>query len=137
VTGAFARRGLPALAAAALLAGCATTTPGTGWSRAPDLSVYGSMRVFARNAVEENVLCQGWRPERASQTWAREFGARQAAIDEAMARKYGAETMARQRTPYTPRIACPAVEDLRWHHHYARLLRLLEVRLGLMPEREG
>ena len=51
-----------ALAAAALRAGC--TTPGTGWSRAPDLSVYEAMASYADIAREQAVLCDGSRPGR-------------------------------------------------------------------------
>jgi hypothetical protein len=132
----MAGTGLLALAAAAALAGCATA-PGTGWSRAPDLSVYASMRAYARTAVEQDVLCQGRSPDRASAIWTRDFGARQDAVADALTRKYGAEAMGRLRTPYTPRVACGYVIDSRWHDQYSRLLRLLEIRLGLMPERGG
>jgi hypothetical protein len=132
-----ARMVLPMLAATALPGAASAISPGAGWSRAPDIAVYGAMRVFARKAVEQDVLCHGRAPERASAMWAHDFGARQAWVDDAMARKYGAATMARLPTPFTPRISCTAVPDPRWENQFARLLRLLEIRLGLTPEREG
>ena len=138
MTGAIARTGFVALAAAAMLTGCASwSTTGAGWSRAPDLSVYGAMRVYAAKSVEQDILCHHVSPDHASAAWAREFSSRQAWVDRAMALKYGAEAMASVPTPYTPRIACTDVPDFRWQHQYARLLRLLENRLGLMPERGG
>ena len=121
------------LAAAALLAMTAAASawpPGAGWSRAPDLSVYGAMRAFARKAVEQDVLCRGRTQARVSAAWAHDFGARQDWIDRAMAQKYGAAFMARVTTPYTPRISCTDVPDPRWRDQYTRLLRLLEIRLA-------
>jgi hypothetical protein len=138
MTGAVPTRGFAAFAASLLLVGCATSsTPGAGWSRAPDLSVYGAMRVYAAKSVEQDIVCHHVSPDHASAAWAREYSARQAWVDRAMALKYGAEAMASVPTPYTPRIACTDVPDFRWQHQYARLLRLLENRLGLMPERGG
>jgi len=133
----IARGAVFALVAAAALAPGAAAPAGFGWSRAPDLSVYGAMRVYARNAVEQKVLCEGQTPERAALGWAREYSARQDWVDAAMARRYGADFMARVRTPFTPRVACPSVHDPRWRDQYGRLLRLLEIRFGPVPEREG
>ena len=47
-----------AMLAAAALTGC-STAPGSGWSRASDLSVYSSAHAYARIAWEQDVLCQG------------------------------------------------------------------------------
>src|SRR5690348_8374323 len=45
---------------AAGLAGCATAeAPGLGWSRAPDLSVYSAMVLYADVARERSALCSG------------------------------------------------------------------------------
>jgi hypothetical protein len=140
MTGAIARHGFAAFAVAAAtlgLAGCAGSTPGAGWSRAPDLSVYGAMRVYANKSVEHDILCHRVSPDRASAEWDRQFSSRQAWVDRAMAQRYGAEAIAHAPTPYTPRIQCTDVPDFRWQEQYARLLRLLEVRFGLMPERGG
>jgi hypothetical protein len=133
-----ARRFLALAAVAALFAGSAMAwPPGAGWSRAPDLSVYGAMRAFARKAVEQDVLCQGRNQNRVSAQWSHDFGARQSWVDQAMERRYGAAFMSRAVTPYTPRISCTDVPDPRWRDQYSRLLRLLEIRFGLGSQRGG
>lgn len=121
---------------AAALAGC-STAPGTGWSRASDLSVYGGMQVYARAAIDQEVLCAGFGTASTSENWEREFGARQEAVTDAMTRRYGPEAMARTRATWAPSIACRELPDYRWRGRYARQLRLLETRLGLAGGRAG
>jgi hypothetical protein len=111
-----------------LLAAC-STAPGTGWSRASDLSVYGAMHVYARAAVDQEILCAGFTPASTSAVWAREFGARQEAVTGAMVRLYGEEALARARAAWAPSVACRELPDHRWRARYARQLRLLEIRL--------
>lgn len=130
----LAAASLGALALA--LAACASTAPGTGWTRASDLSVYASMHVFARAALDQEDYCLGRDPDRTRADWAREFEARQAAVSLALASRYGREAMRRARATYAPRVACGDVPDPQWHTRYARLLRLLEIRLHL-ARREG
>jgi hypothetical protein len=125
------------LAAAAALAGCAGTNPGIGWSRAPDLSVYASMNSFARTAIDQERLCAGFDEASTARHWERDFGARQAAVAGALTRRYGAEALVRTRTAYAPAVPCGDVPDPQWRGRYARLLRLLEIRFGLVPGREG
>jgi hypothetical protein len=122
-------------AIAALLAGCAG--PGSGWSRAPDLSVYGSAHAYARIAWEQNVLCDGWSPARASASQEREFGAREAAVRAALAARHGDAALARADRHFVARVPCGDVPDPQWRERYGRQLRMLEIRLGLAGEGEG
>ena len=132
------RRMFPLLALGALsaLSAC-STAPGTGWSRASELSIYESMHVFARAAVDEEMLCAGFSPASTARSWEREFGARQEAVTEAMTRRYGTAAVARARRTWAPSIACGNLPDARWRLRYARQLRLLETKLRLAPERDG
>ena len=123
-------RAAPALIGAAALAACAGT--GTGWSRASDLSVYSSAHAFARIAWEQQVMCEGASPERASAGFEREFGARDAAVRAALVRRHGEAALARAGTPFVPRVGCGSVPDGQWRARYSRLLRVLEIRLGLI-----
>lgn len=127
---------LAALGALGALSAC-STAPGTGWSRASDLSVYGSMRVYARAALDQEVLCAGFGTASTSENWAREFGARQDAVTDAMMRRYGAGAMARARATWAPSVACRELPDHRWRMRYARQLRLLELRLRVAREGGG
>ena len=120
---------------AALLAGC-STAPGTGWSRAGDLRVYGAMQVYERAALDQELLCAGFTAESTRDSWAREFGAREAAVAAALEARYGAAALAESRATWAPRVACRTVPDPAWRRRYARLLRLLELRLRL-AENEG
>jgi hypothetical protein len=128
-------RPLALFALAAAVAGCAG--PGTGWSRASDLSLYGSAHAYARIAWQRNVLCDGWSAERASASQEREYGGRDAAVRAALARRYGEAALAAADRHFVARVPCGDVPDLEWRARYGRLLHLLEIRLGLMPEREG
>ncbi len=124
------------LALVLLLAGCAADSrirPGTGWSRAPDLSVYAAMTTFGGIAREQSVLCGGFGTASVERHWAQDFGAREAAVTELLAARHGAEAVGEAAASAAPtrRIGCPDVPGLRWRRHYARLLRLLETRLGL------
>ncbi len=112
------------------LAGC-STAPGTGWSRAPDLSVYAAMGAFGAIAREQSILCGGFRPEIVADRWEEDFGARQAAVAAALVERHGAEAVGAAAAARPPRVPCETVPTLKWRHRYVRLLRLLEARLGL------
>lgn len=120
-----------------LFATAAGAAPGTGWSRASDLSVYGSMHVFARTALDQEMLCAGVNPARASSHWERRFGGRQQAVTAAMTRRYGTAALERARAAWAPPVACGDVPDPQWRARYEQLLRLLEIRLRLTAERRG
>ena len=117
------------LCASALLAGCAGT--GTGWSRASDLSVYSSAHAYARIAWEQQVMCEGSNPARVSAGFDREFGAREAAVRAALAQRHGEAALVRSGRPFVARVGCGTVPDMQWRDRYSRLLRVLEIRLGL------
>ncbi len=118
------------------LAAC-STAPGTGWTRAGDLSVYGSMHVFARAAIDQEAYCFGRDPSRITADWNHDFSARQGAVSYALTQRYGAEAMERARAVYAPRVACGDVPDPQWRTRYTRMLRLLEIRLRLAGEGES
>ena len=122
------------LALAASVAACeATPPPGTGWSRAPDLSVYSAMLLYADIAREQSVLCGGFPTASVEDRWRRDFGLRAEAVEAALVARHGAEAVgeaAAQAVP-TRRVECEDVPTLRWRDNYHRLLRLLETRLGL------
>ena len=118
-----------ALLAAACLAGCAGA--GSGWSRASDLSVYSSAHAFARIAWEQQVMCNGTSPERASAGFEREFGAREAAVRAALVRLHGEAALVRTGSPFVARVGCGNLPDGQWRSRYSGLLRVLEIRLGL------
>ena len=50
---------------------------GTGWSRAPDLSVYAAMDAAGEMAREQDVLCSGGNPAVVVDHWRARFGARE------------------------------------------------------------
>ena len=127
------RAALLALTATAL-AGCSTIDrphAGSGWSRAPDLSVYGAMEMYGGIAREQSILCQGFRQEVVRDRWRDDFGARADAVEAALVARHGTEAVERAGLYPTRRVACPNIPDMSWRYHYARLLRLLETRLGL------
>ena len=119
---------LPALGA------CTPTTapPGTGWSRAPDLSAYSAMVLFADIAREQSVLCGGFSPGVVARRWDEDFGAREAAIAAALAARHGTDAVARAEAEAVAaqRVPCSSVPNLDWRYRYGRMLRLLEARLG-------
>ncbi len=123
-------RRIALLPLAALLGGC-STAPGSGWSRAGDLRVYGAMHVFERAALDQEMLCAGFSPESTRDSWEREFAAREAAVAAALEARYGAQALAETRATWGPRVACRTLPDPAWRRRYARLLRLLELRLRL------
>lgn len=129
------RAALAALLGAAFIAGCATPTPapGTGWSRAPDLSVYSAMTLFAGIARTESSLCGGFRPATVEEYWHEDFAAREQAVISVLIARHGPEAVdaAEADAVATRRVSCPDVPTLRWRREYARLLHLLEMRLGL------
>lgn len=118
---------VPALLAMAA-AGC--TTPGTGWSRAPDLSVYEAMSSYADIAREQWVLCDGNSAGIVDRWWEEDFGARETAVHSAMVSRYGGEPVSEAETAREPRVPCEGEPEI-WRTRYIRLLRLLEARLGL------
>jgi hypothetical protein len=122
------------LALAALLAACESTpAPGTGWSRAPDLSVYSAMLLYADIARQQSVLCGGFSTASVEDHWRRDFGARAEAVEFALVARHGAEavSLAEASAVATRRVGCEDVPTARWRNHYNRMLRLLETRLGL------
>ncbi len=134
--GASAFRLSPLLLALTLpaLAGCADGSlggPGTGWSRAPDLSVYSSMTLYGRTAREQSMLCGGFSPVSVRSHWERDFGARESAVAARLIARHGADAVQGADVDAGRSVECPDVPDLHWRHQYARLLRLLEMRLGL------
>ena len=114
--------------ALALLAGC--TTPGTGWSRASDLSVYAAMESYGEIAREQEVLCGGFSTASVDSHWADDFGAREAAVTARLAERHGGVAVD-EAEAWVPRVPCEEVPTPQWRHRYERLLRLLETRLGL------
>ena len=123
------------LLAAAALAGCETASfpPGTGWSRASDLSVYSAMVELAGVAREQEILCAGFSTESTDRHWRHDFAARDAAVTAAMVARHGEEAVSTAEAAAYPtrRVLCEPVPVGRWRFHYERLLRLLETRLGL------
>jgi hypothetical protein len=126
------RRALPLLAIAML--GACSTAPGTGYSRANDLSVYGSMQVFRRAAIDQEAYCLGRDPGRTRADWDHDFSARQEAVTRVLVGRYGADRLDEAGHVYAPRVACGDVYDPQWRQRYTRLLRLLETRFRLQAE---
>ena len=122
------------LALAATLAACESTPPpGTGWSHAPDLSIYSAMLLYADVAREQSVLCDGFGTASVEDHWRRDFGGRADAVDAALIARHGADAVARAAADATAvnRVECEDVPTPRWRDSYNRMLRLLETRLGL------
>ena len=101
---------------------------GTGWSRAPDLSVYGAMDMAGELARETEIVCRGRNPDAVSQRWQAEFGAREDWIRTALAQRYGAEALAAEERRVPGRSRCTTIDLDEWRSHYANLLRVLELR---------
>jgi hypothetical protein len=133
------RTGMTRMIAAAFLMALSacSTAPGTGWSRAGDLSVYASMNVYARAARDQEVLCAGFSPASTADNWERLFGARHEAVTDALELRYGAAAVSQARRTWAPSVACRALADPRWRLRYERQLRLLETRLQLAAEEES
>jgi hypothetical protein len=104
-------------------------TVGTGWSRAPDLSVYGALVLSSRLAQEQEILCRGRNPARIEDEWRAAYGAREAWIADALRRRYGLGPVARAADVKVGRLTCPTIADRSWLRHHDRVLRLLELRL--------
>jgi hypothetical protein len=102
---------------------------GTGWSRAPDLSVYGALVLSAEIAQEREMLCRGRNPAAVEDAWRAAYGARAAWIADAMTRRYGAAAVARAGQVKVGRLTCPTFADQSWRRHHESMLRLLELRL--------
>jgi hypothetical protein len=124
---------------AASLSGCGAGSgldyqpiPGTGWSRAPDLSVYSAMTEFATIAREQEMLCQGFGPESVLVKWERNYGAREDYVRASLVARYGPDAVveAENDAVATRRVPCRDYPYPTWRYRYARLLRLLEVRLA-------
>ena len=124
---------LIALAALGALGGC-STAPGTGWSRANDLSTYGAMHVFARAAIDQEAYCFGRDPALTLADWNRDFAVRQRAVTQVLIGRYGADRTDEARQVYAPRVACGDIHDPQWRIRYTRMLRLLETRFRLQAE---
>jgi len=125
------KRSARALLALVAASAASCTTPGTGWSRAPDLSVYAAMGNFRDLAREQAVLCGGFSPSRVDMVWAEDFGAREAAVASEMRARHGPDAVEAAADSAEPRVPCDNVPTLKWRHRYERLLRLLEGRFGL------
>ena len=132
----MSRRLTLAMAVALLLSGCGTTNSretvpavGTGWSRAPDLSVYGGMVLAGKLAREQDVLCARQNPALIDSYWRAEFEARETWIANALTNLYGADAVAREANRRVGRATCPTIRDDNWRREHARLLHLLELRL--------
>lgn len=113
------------------LAACAASATGSGWSRASDLSLYASAHDFARVAWEQSVYCRGASPAGASASFDNEFGPRDAAVRAALVRRHGEAALVLAGKHFIQRVPCGDVADPQWRRRYARMLRLLEIRLGL------
>jgi hypothetical protein len=128
------RRRVPLVLAAALLGACETTLPpGTGWSRAPDLSVYSAMLLYGDVARQQSILCGGFSTASVEDHWREDFGARTDAVVAGLISRHGEAAVidAEASAVATRRVACEDVPTTRWREHYKRLLRMLETRLGL------
>ncbi|HEV2541303.1 MAG TPA: hypothetical protein VGU70_00930 [Methylobacterium sp.] len=101
---------------------------GTGWSRAPDLSIYGAMDMAGELARESEIVCRGRKPGAVSRRWQAEFGAREDWIRSALAQRYGAEALAAEERRVPGRSRCTTFDLDDWRSHYADLLRVLELR---------
>lgn len=112
-----------------VLAGCASTGTGTGWSRAPDLSVYGALDQAREVVREQEILCLGRSPAAVDARWRTQFAAREEWIAAALVARHGADTIAEIESRVPPRHRCQTMSDGRWRRHYTRMLRLLELRL--------
>lgn len=125
-----------ALGFAGLAAACAAPgpAPGSGWSRASDLSAYSAMVTFAAVVRDQSALCHGYSPATVSAEWERDFGGREEAVIAGLVARHGAEAVAQAEAQAAPtqRVDCPEVQNSRWRQNYTRLLRLLEMRLGLV-----
>lgn len=109
----------------------AASAQGSGWSRAPDLSVYGAMTTISQVAREESLLCAGFSTASVMRRWRRHFGDREAVVTAAMVDRYGAEAVQRAVQRPSRRVPCPPLPYGVWWGPYEELLMLLERRLGL------
>lgn len=100
-----------------------------GWSRAPDLSVYGALLLSSELAQEQEILCRGRNPASVEDKWRAAYAAREAWIADALTRRYGALAVSRAARVNIGRITCATFSDDRWRKHHYRMLRLLEYRL--------
>ena len=127
---AMALFGLVGLASACAAPGVA---PGSGWSRASDLSAYSAMATLATVAREETALCYGYSPATVFADWDRDFAGREQAVVAALVERHGEPAVRQAQAEAVPtrRVGCPEVQNDRWRYQYVRLLRLLEMRLGL------
>jgi hypothetical protein len=82
-------------------------------------------------AREQSILCQGFRTEVVRDRWRDDFGTRADAVEAALVTRHGAEAVERAGLYPARRVACPNIPDMTWRVQYARMLRLLETRLGL------
>jgi hypothetical protein len=113
----------------AALAAAAPAAAGTGWSRADDLSVYAAMRLYGGIAREQQALCGGFAPASVMRHWDERYGAREAAVGDALAGRYGEAPVRRAARPRALRQPCRPLPDDYWRRRYERLLGQLEARL--------
>ena len=111
------------------LTACSGSRIGTGWSRAPDLSVYAAMDAAGEMAREQDVLCSGGNPAVVVDRWRARFGAREDWIAAALAARHGRTVVDAAERPAVGRERCPLVSERKWHRHHGRMLKLLELRL--------
>lgn len=130
------RRTALVTAATLILFGCTTSEPsrtgpraGTGWSRAPDMSVYAAMDMAGDIAREQEILCRGRSPASVEERWRYQFGAREDWITAALAARYGDAAVTEARSRVSGRERCTDIPNDDWRRSHARLLRLLELRL--------
>ena len=100
-----------------------------GWSRAPDLSVYGALRLSSELAQEQEILCRGRNPASVEDKWRRAYAAREAWIADVLTSRHSAGAVARAADVKVGRITCTTFPDDHWRKHHYRMLRLLEYRL--------
>ncbi len=122
------------IATVVTLAGCASTASpaspvGTGWSRAPDLSVYAAMQTAGEIAREQDVLCWGRNPAEVDAGWRTRFSEREAWITSALLTRYGSAAVEASGPLRVGRERCPTFDTGKWRRHHADLLRTLELRL--------
>jgi hypothetical protein len=91
------------------------------------------MLQFGDVAREQSVLCGGFGTESVDRHWREDFAARTDAVTRALVARHGAQSVGAAEAAAAPtrRVPCEEVPNGRWRDNFARLLRLLETRLGL------
>lgn len=109
-------RYLVALAMAVAVAGgsAAAPGPGTGWSRAPDLSVYGAMKLAGALGREQEILCHGRDPALVETRWRTRFAEREEWIAGTLAARYGTAPVEEAERIRVGRERCEMIGRNRW-----------------------